>query len=103
MSRASERKVMGEALAAYSLVSAEVAARFLDCSSPTIRRLHREGTLPGIPVGGVTKFDPLTLAVHVLAGEAGLSRDEYLRRHGEAVADLARSYVSRIRRLQSAA
>lgn len=102
MSKASERKAFGEALAAYSLVGAAVAARFLDCSEPQVRKLYKDGTLPGIRVGAMVKFDPFTLAVHVLAEEAGVSREEYHRRHGAAVAEFARAYVQRIRKLQAA-
>jgi hypothetical protein len=94
---------MAETLAAYSLVSAEVAARFLDCSPGQVRKLYRDGTLPGVRVGHALKFDPFTLAVHVLAEEARVSRDEYLRRHGEAAPEHARRYVTRVRKLQGEA
>ena len=72
MSKASERRAMGQTLAAYSLVGVPVAARFLDCSETQVRKLAAAGILPGVPVGGTTKFDPLDLAVHVLAGREGV-------------------------------
>lgn len=102
MSRASDRKQMGDALAAYSLVSTTVAARFLDCSPPQVRKLLKAGVLPGVQVGAETKIDPLDLAVHVLAAREKVSREEYWRRHGEATPEHAWRYVARIRKLQAA-
>ena len=90
---------MGQTLAAYSLVGVPVAARFLDCSETQVRKLAAAGILPGVPVGGTTKFDPLDLAVHVLAGREGVSREVYWERHGDATPENARRYVTRIRKL----
>lgn len=99
MSKASERKRMTDTLAGYSLVGVKDAARFLDCSAPQVRRLLRDGVIPSVAVGCVTKIDPLDLAVHVLAGRDGISAEEYWRRHGEATPDLAWQYVARLRKL----
>jgi excisionase family DNA binding protein len=101
VSRASERQAAGETLAGYSLVSVRVAAGFLDCSEPHLRKLIREGELPGIAVGHLTKIDPLDLAVHVLAAREGVPAAEYWRRHGDATPEHAWRLVARIRRLRA--
>lgn len=103
MSRASDRKAMADTLAAYSLVSTKVAARFLDCSAPQVRKLVKDGTLPGIQVGADIKLDPIDLAVHVLAGRERLGREAYWKKHGEATPEHARRYVARIRKLNEEA
>lgn len=92
---------MGETLAAYSLVSTKVAAAFLDSTPPTVRKLVRDGVLPGIQVGAEIKLDPMDLAVHVLAARENVDRVTYWQKHGEATPEHARRYVARIRKLQA--
>lgn len=99
MSRASERKKMGAALAAYSLVGTRVVAAYLDVSEQTARELD----LPWVRVGHQWKVDPLDLIVHVLAGREGVSAEDYWERHGEAVPEHARRYIARIRKLETEA
>lgn len=107
MSKASERRAEGEVLAAYSLMSMDVVARFLDVCPTTARGMVRDptkptgGPIPGIRVGSRLKVDPRELAIYVLAEIEGVTREKYLERHGEATQEYARRYVSRIRKLQA--
>lgn len=101
MSTSSDRKAMGETLATYSLMSITQIAAFLGCSYPVAKAMIDDETIPSIPVGKSRKVDPIDLIVHELAGREGISRVEYWVRHGEAVAELARTHYVRIRKLQA--
>lgn len=89
MSRASERKRMREGLAGYSLMGATEVAGYLGCSPPTARDMIKDGTIPSVQVGQSKKVDPITLAVYAMSQEAGITAEEFWKKHGEATPEHA--------------
>lgn len=103
MSIASDRQRHGVTLAAYALVSLKVAAAFLDVKVETVKLMISDGELPAIPVRKRFKIDPLALAVHALAGQVGLTAEEYWAKYGDATPEHAGRYLNDIRKFQAAA
>jgi len=98
MSRASERRAQGETLAAWSLMSIGEAAKHLDCSVDSAKKL------PGFPwvrIGALWKADPLDVAVYVLAQKEGKTPAEFWSEHGEETPAYAGRYFRRLRKMQS--
>lgn len=71
MSIASERKRFREALAGYSLINTETAAKMADVHPDEIRRAsERGGTLASITVGRELRFDPIDVCSWRLTGRS---------------------------------
>lgn len=104
MSRASERKVMAEDLAAYSLMSPRQLAGLLNVSEEIAKDLIRERKIPSVPVGKkMRRVDPYDAIVYLLAHREGTTVAAFCERHGEAVVELVREHYARIRKMQASA
>ncbi|HSW31884.1 MAG TPA: hypothetical protein VLH75_20540 [Longimicrobiales bacterium] len=103
MSRSSERKAMGETLAAYALMRPHMVATFLDLAVSTVKDMLDEGVIPSIGEGKRRRVDPLDVCVYALAQREKVSTEEYWRLHGEAVPERAAKYYRAILKLQAIA
>lgn len=97
MSRASDRKRMIENLAGYSLMGVPQVCAVLDCSEETLKTMVDRKTLRPIMVGKRWKFDPVDVAVYMLAQKDGISSAEYWERYGPGRAcENARNYFVKL-------
>ncbi len=103
MSTSSERKAMGQTLAAYALMRPHLVAAFLDLSVATVKEMLDAGVIPSIGDGKRRRVDPMDVCVYALAERAGVSVADYWLMHGDAVPERAARYYRQILKLQAAA
>lgn len=103
MSTSTERKAMREVLASWSLMTPQELAGFLSVSEDRVHRLLDAGKIPSVDRGTGSRrslaVDPIDAAVFVLAGQEGMTSEEFWGRHGEAAVDRARKYIERVRKM----
>lgn len=99
MSKASERKAMVRAIKGYSLMGVPECAALLDCTEDVARAIE----LPSVMVGKRRKFDPVDVAVYVLAGKEGIEAAEYWTRYSESdVLENVRRFYRRAKNVAAA-
>jgi len=103
VSTSSERKAMGETLAAYALMRPHQVAAFLDLAVTTVKEMLDEGVIPSIGDGKRRRVDPMDVCVYALAEREGVTVADYWLTHGDAVPDRAARYYRQILKLQAAA
>ena len=103
MSTSSERKAMGQTLAAYALMRPHMVGKFLDLSVMTVKDMLDKGVIPSIGEKKRRRVDPLDVCVYALAEREGITTEDYWRIHGEAVPERAARYYRAILKLQAEA
>lgn len=103
MSESSERKAMGQTLAAYALMKPHEVASFLSLSVTTVKDMLDAGTIPSIGEGKRRRVDPVDLCIYALAEREGVTVADYWLTHGDAVPERAARYYRQILKLQAAA